>query len=135
MKVKLIMTSPVITVHPDEPLEHVNAIFLREKFHHLLVVENNELQGVITDRDLFKAISPNLGKASEKDTDLATLNKKVHQVMARKPISISEDESILNAIRLFDEHGFSCLPVVKANGVPIGIVSWRDIIKMIRTKL
>lgn len=129
------MTSPVITVHPDDSLDLVNAIFSSEKFHHLLVVENKKLLGIFSDRDLFKAISPNLGKAAEKDADLATLKKKVHQIMSRKPVTIEEDESVRKAIALFDEHGFSCLPVMDANQFPTGIISWRDIIKMLRSRL
>ncbi len=42
----------------DDPLYLIQRIFQREGFHHLLVVEEDQLVGVISDRDLLPAISP-----------------------------------------------------------------------------
>ena len=134
MKVKTIMSSPVVTVELDDRLSIVNEIFSNTRFHHLLVVEKRKLFGVISDRDLFKALSPNLGKASEKATDLATLNKKVHQIMSRDPIFLYEEDNVIRVVELFDENNISCIPIVNSKQQPVGIVSWRDIIKVIRQK-
>ena len=135
MNVQLVMSKPVVTVEPDDTLETVNRIFAEKRFHHVVVVENKRLIGVLSDRDLFKAISPNLGKAAEKASDLATLHKKVHQVMTRKPVYLAETQNILQAITLFDEYGVSCIPVVNPQHQPVGIVSWRDLIRIIRKKI
>ncbi len=132
MKVKDIMSSPVTTVQLDDNLSVVNRIFSSTKFHHLLVVENEKLFGIVSDRDLLKALSPNLGTAAEKLSDKATLNKKVHQVMSRKPITIDPMASVYKAIEIFEQHNVTCIPVVDAAGIPVGILSWRDIFKAIR---
>ncbi|HNF09530.1 MAG TPA: CBS domain-containing protein [Pseudomonadales bacterium] len=132
MKVSTIMSSPVVTVHLDDRLSAVREIFSRTRFHHLIVVEHGKLFGVVSDRDLLKAISPNIGKGAERDADTATLNKRVHQIMSRKPIFLQEESSVLDAIRLFDEHAVSCIPIVNPDNTPVGILSWRDIIKAIR---
>ena len=126
------MSSPVITVELDDTLAVVNEIFSNTKFHHVLVVENDKLFGVVSDRDLLKALSPNLCTAAEKLSDIATLNKKVHQIMSRDPIYIEQQESIAKVIEIFDKYSISCIPVVDNNKIPIGIVSWRDLIKVIR---
>ncbi len=125
------MSSPVVTIGLDDSLNTVNKIFSSTKFHHLIVVENNKLFGVVSDRDLLKALSPNLGTAAEKESDLASLNKKVHQVMTRKPIFIRESNKIRDAIDIFVNNNISCIPVVDKNDVPVGILSWRDIFKAI----
>jgi len=132
MAVKSIMSSPVITVQLDDTLATVNDIFNNTPFHHLLVVENKKLLGVVSDRDLLKALSPNIGTAAERPKDSATLNKKVHQIMSRKPIAINQEHSVHQVIDIFEAHNISCVPVVDNYNTPVGIVSWRDLFKAIR---
>lgn len=132
MSVKAIMSTPVITVERDDKLELVNEIFSNTKFHHVLVVEDKVLYGVVSDRDLFKALSPNLGTAAEKLTDLATLNKRVHQVMTRSLVCIGQSDSVHKAVELFLENRVSCLPVVDSHGIPVGIITWRDLLRAIK---
>ena len=132
MNIKKIMTSPVLTISFDDDLARVNQVFTNAKFHHLLVIEKGTLFGVVSDRDLLKAMSPRIGTAAEKLADTATLNKKVHQIMTRKPICLHEDKSVHDAVNLFLENNISCIPVVDGNYFPVGIVSWRDILKVIK---
>jgi len=134
MSVASIMSKPVVTVELDDSLSLVKEIFDNAQFHHLLVVEQGKLLGVISDRDLLKAISPNLGTAAEKVADLATLNKKAHQIMSRKPVCINQSEPASRAVELFQSHRISCIPVVDDHQKPVGILSWRDILKIIRPK-
>ncbi len=128
-KIHTIMSSRVVTVEFDDSLSTVKSIFDKLKFHHLLVVEENRLYGVVSDRDLLKALSPNLGTMGETLKDLATLNKRVHQIMSRHPIVLYADNSLHDAIKIFNTHNISCIPIVDTNFKPIGILSWRDILK------
>jgi len=129
MNLKQIMTSKIITVEPDDSLATVKEIFDKLKFHHVLVVESNLLVGVVSDRDLLKALSPNLGTLSATLKDEATLNKRVHQIMSRSPITLHADAGIIDAIALFNTQRVSCIPIVNDEFRPLGIVSWRDILK------
>jgi acetoin utilization protein AcuB len=124
-----IMTARVVTVEVDDLLETVKAIFDSVKFHHLLVVEKGKLYGVISDRDLLRALSPYIGTPSENARDLATLKKRVHQIMTRRPVTLPADATVDDAVKLFLEHRVSCLPVVDPAFKPVGIVSWRDLLK------
>ena len=134
MNVNKIMTHSIVTVEMDDSLKTVKDIFDSVSFHHLLVLDAGKLFGIVSDRDLLKAISPNIGLASETEKDLATLNKKVHQILSRKPITVSSQSDIYDAIAIFNENRISCIPVVDDNNVPVGILSWRDILKVIGTK-
>jgi acetoin utilization protein AcuB len=129
MDVESIMTRKVVTVEMDDTLQTVKEIFDRLLIHHLLVVEEGRLFGVLSDRDLLKALSPNLGTSTESFKDRATLNKRVHQIMSREPISLAPQASVLDAVRTFNAHRISCLPIVDVDGRPVGVVSWRDIIR------
>ncbi|MDQ7050122.1 MAG: CBS domain-containing protein [Enterobacterales bacterium] len=131
MQVKEIMTKAVVTVSMDDNTKAIKQIFSKTHFHHLLVVENKQLVGIISDRDLFKSLSPNIGTASETEKDAATLNKRAHQIMSRKPKSLASDADIYDAIAIFNRSDISCIPIVDHTNKPIGILSWRDILRIL----
>jgi len=128
MKISSIMTKEVVTVDMDTSLKTICRIFDNKKFHHLFVVDNNELIGVISDRDLFKALSPFLKTPAEQNRDLATLKKRAHQIMSRKPVTVKKGTSSKDAIRLILRKNISCLPVISSDGQIEGIVTWRDLL-------
>ena len=132
MNVEEIMSKSLITVKMDDKLKAVKVIFDNANIHHLLVVESGKLHGVITDRDLLKALSPNIGTSSETYRDTITLNKKVHQIMTSKTITLAPDAEVFDAIHIFNEYDVSCIPVVDDKDIPVGIISWRDIIRAIK---
>ncbi len=131
MRVTEIMTKRLVTVSMDDNLKLIKQIFSKTHFHHLLVVESDKLLGIISDRDLFKSLSPNLGKVSETEKDVATLNKRAHQIMTRKPISLTTEANIYDAISVFNRSSVSCLPILDDNNKPVGILSWRDIFRVL----
>ena len=134
MEIAKLMTHPVDVVKMDDSLAHVKNLFELRSFHHLAVVENGQLVGVVSDRDLLKAVSPNLDSPSETMKDLLTLNKRVHQIMTRDLITINVEQGMFHAIRLFNRHNISCLPVVNEQEKLIGMLSWRDILRFIEKK-
>ena len=129
MSVTRIMTKDVVSVGLDESLRTVHDIFQQQNFHHLLVVEEDKLIGVISDRDLNQAISPFVGTLEEQARDLVTLNLKAQQIMSRDPIVVTAKDSIFKAIKIFNRNTISCIPVVDEQGKPIGIISWRDVLR------
>jgi acetoin utilization protein AcuB len=132
MDVGSIMTTRVVSVELDDRLDVVKKIFDTLKFHHLLVVDDGgKLKGVVSDRDLLKALSPYVGSASENARDIATLNKRVHQIMSRNLITLRPSASVPEAIKLFLEQRISCIPIIDEALKPVGILSWRDILKML----
>jgi len=52
-----VMTSPVITVSPDEPLARAIALMGREHKNSLVVVENNAILGIIKRDDIIKEVA------------------------------------------------------------------------------
>lgn len=132
MNVGEIMSTRVVTVEFDDRLSAVKDIFDNARFHHLLVVEEGALFGVVSDRDLLKSISPNIGTNRYTPRDLETLNKPVHSVMTRQPITLRETASVEDAIALLNTHAISCIPIVDARNHILGILTWRDILKNFR---
>lgn len=55
IKIKDIMTKDVITIEPDEAIEEAAVLMREKKLGTLVVVDKNNLEGIITESDLFKA--------------------------------------------------------------------------------
>lgn len=131
MILEKIMSKNVVTVGLDDSLRVIKEIFDQGKIHHLLVEEEKQLYGVISDRDLWQAISPYLGTSFESVRDTATLNKRAHHIMTRKPISLHKEADICDAISIFNRHRISCIPIVTSEQHIVGIVTWRDIFRLL----
>ncbi|MNZ25091.1 inosine 5'-monophosphate dehydrogenase [compost metagenome] len=131
MLIKEIMTTRVATVSMDDRLNVIKEIFEQAHFRHLLVLEEEVLVGVISDRDLLRALSPYLDTDAEMNRDTETLNRRAHQIMSRQPITISPESSLQAASAIMLEQHVSCLPVLE-NGALVGIVSWKDLLRVMR---
>lgn len=131
MSVQDIMSKSVISVGVEDSLATVKQIFANAGFHHLLVVEGDELIGVVSDRDLFKALSPNIDTPAETLDDTATLDKRVFQIMSTGLIVLGSDACVGDAVNTFNSHNISCIPIVDQNQRPVGIISWRDILRIL----
>lgn len=128
--VRDLMTAEVTTIGMDDTLRQARQIFNERRFHHLIVIEKGKPVGVLSDRDLLKQLSPFVGvRLSERPQDLATLSKRIHQVMTRRLISIGPDASIAEAARTFMRQRVSCLPVIDSAGQLVGIITTRDIVR------
>ena len=128
MKVKAIMTEKVLKVRMDDSIGTIRNILEHVEFHHLLVVKGRELVGILSDRDVFRVISPFLGTLSEESRDMTLLTRKIHQIMTRNPITVDKDTSIEDAANLLLNKNISCLPVVSPKRQIKGIVTWKDIL-------
>lgn len=130
MSISKIMSKKLITLDIDDDLNKAKILFEQYKIHHILVVSDGALVGVITDRDLYKHLSPYIGTSKETPRDSTLLNKKVHLIMSRDLVTTTENCSINDAVMLFHQHHISCLPIINDSYQPVGIISWRDIIKV-----
>lgn len=82
--------------------------------------------GVLTDRDIVTAVV-----ARELDATQLT----VGDVMSRELISVLEDDSIKDMLVVMRHKGIRRLPVVKANGVLVGLVTLDDVLGLMSEQL
>lgn len=131
MAVADIMTRSLITVRPEDNIEVMRRLLREHPIHHLLVVENECLLGVISDRDILKTLSPFIGTKVESEKDAFTLTRKAQQIMSRRLITIAPNANIQQAAKKFIEHNVSLLPVVNDEQKPVGVLSWKDVLKFL----
>ncbi len=129
MNIDEVMTRQTITIEMDDSVRKAKEIFERRKFHHLLVVEKKKLMGVISDRDLLRNLSPFIGTSSERPQDMATLNRRIHQIMSRTLITVSAETTVEAAAQRLLAERVSCLPVTTEDDYILGIVTWRDLLR------
>ena len=129
MTVGEIMSKKVITVQMDNTLKQIKELFLKHRFHHVLVLEETSLVGIISDRDVLENISPYINTTGAETRDLKTLTKRAHQIMTRSIKSVSKDTSIEEVCQILLAEKFSCLPVLSSSRDIEGIITWRDILK------
>jgi acetoin utilization protein AcuB len=123
------MTKNVMTVGPEDTLYRVRMILQKVGFHHLPVVtEGKKLLGVISDRDLLRFLSPNLGTNEETLKDRESLGKQVRHIMHKKVVAVNKEIDISSAARLMLKRSVSCLPVATMDGILEGIVTLRGLL-------
>ena len=129
MNITEIMSSPIKSVTLDDFLKDVKGIFDENDIRHLIVIEEGELFGIISERDLLKNISPYLNSNVYTTRDIATLNQRVINIVTRNPKFLTNKDSVEQAISLFNTHRIGCIPVVDEKNIPSGIVTRGDIIR------
>jgi acetoin utilization protein AcuB len=132
MKVSELMSTRLVTVEADDSLSTVRHILERTQFHHMLVMDNGQLVGVITDRELYHFISPYLGTMIETDRDKAALQKRAHQIMQRNPSTLPPDADLSAALAVLSENpGHTCIVIMGNGEEPTGIITWRDLLRLL----
>jgi acetoin utilization protein AcuB len=130
MTIKDIMTKDVVTLKPTDSFKKAQTELKRVSFHHLLITnEDQELVGLISDRDMMSQVATYVDKNNgESFTDFLP-RLTVADVMTRDIISIDEETPIATASILLLENNFSCLPIIDDKRLVHGIVTWKDLLK------
>jgi acetoin utilization protein AcuB len=129
MKITEIMSSPPITGTLDDFLSEVKEMLAVNNIKHLVIIEEGKLMGVLSERDLLLAISPYVNSNVYTTRDLATLNQRVGQILERHPLYLDDQSELEDALDMFDKNHISCIPIVDADFVPVGVVTKSDIIR------
>lgn len=133
MRVEDLMTKKVFTVEPHDMIDRVFFLIHYERIRHLPVVDKGKLVGIVSDRDLYKALGPKSNSSSvesgKNETELHVIPKKVQNIMRRGIITIEPDSYASDAAALMAENKIGALPVTK-DGKLVGILSATDILRV-----
>ncbi len=130
MKVKDVMTPKVVTVAKGEPIRTAWLLMEKHNFHHLPIVDGNKLVGMLSDKDLYKAL-PSIEEIKDHAKLARILDTvKVDEVMTPKVKAVGPDMDVRQAARLFVENRFGCFPVV-LEGKLVGILTTTDLLRYI----
>ncbi|WKJ90288.1 CBS domain-containing protein [Methylomonas montana] len=133
MHVAELMTTKVFTVEPHDLIDRVFFLIHYEKIRHLPVVEKGKLVGIVSDRDLYKALGPksnsNAVETSKDNTQLHVVSQKVVHIMHRGVYTVTPETPASEAAAMMAEHRVGALPVVEKDKL-VGILSATDILRV-----
>lgn len=112
---------PIIDLQ-DLTLENILSGITDGKVGFLLVEDNQQFQGIISNAELRKTLLANLDDIHGMDAQ---------EMINRKPITILEDDNVDKMLHLVREHSFpvTYLPVLNSKGNAVGIVTFVNLIK------
>lgn len=115
------MTRDPQTISPDLNAADAAGLMKTEDVGVLPVVQDGDLQGVVTDRDLVVRVL-----AERRDP----MGVPVRDVMTRQPVTVTPDMQVSEARELMGEHEIRRLPVLKGRHLvgmlSLGDVAWAD---------
>jgi CBS domain-containing protein len=119
MKVSQYMTAPVLTVEPQTEFRRAFDLMLGHRVHHLPVVDDGRVIGLVAERDLLLAAA-NFGSAAVP----------VGEIMKAPAVCVSESLELKDAARLLVVNHIGSLPVLNARKELVGIITETDIFKI-----
>lgn len=117
MKVREMMTTDVTTATPDTTLEEIATMMRDENIGSVPIVDDEELMGIITDRDIVVRCI-----AEGKDP----VETEAEEVLSEEMITIGPEADASQAARLMGERQIRRLPVVQ-DGRLVGMLALGDV--------
>ncbi len=119
-----VMSSPALTASVDMDYREAYQLLLQHRFRHLVVTDRDGLLvGIMTGTDFLAHLG----------LEYFMEFRSVGQVMSRDLVSLGPDISVFVAMRLMNERRISSL-LIEEGGLPLGIITERDLLRLIRSK-
>jgi acetoin utilization protein AcuB len=128
MKASEWMTSDPKTVNDDDFLRTAVTLVVENRIRHLPVVRGDSLVGIISDRDLKRAMPSVVAGATPEEYQAFMEETSIEQMMTANPITCTPDEDLVDLVRQFCQHKVGAIPVVEDERV-VGIVTQTDMMQ------
>ena len=114
------MTGKVVTLSAHHSFNDATNLMNDRYFRHCVVVDGQrKIIGVISDRDILRALARNPNSRS----------KSLDQIMTTNPITVKRNTPIIEAVSKILFKRINCLPVVEDDDTVCGIVTSTDLLK------
>jgi len=121
VKVEDVPPGRLLSIDPNTSLAEVAGRLRREGADSAAVMSEGRLVGIVTERDLVRAIADAL---DPKQT-------KAEVIMTADPATVTPDEEVAVVALKMMRLGVRHLPVVDSEGTPIGLISASDLIAVL----
>ena len=123
------MTTAVQTLTEDAPLRRAVELVLVRRVRHVPIVDAaGAMVGIVTDRDVMRALPSPLSPIARQMYESLLENTPVTKVMTREPITVGAQVSLREAVVTMLERKISGLPVVE-NGRLAGMLTQTDALR------
>jgi CBS domain-containing protein len=119
--VKSAMSQPALTIGPDADVTEAAARMVERDIGCLPVIDHGALVGILTRADLLaQEAVRGYGPVPLRDPG-------VHSAMREAPVTVREDDDLLEAAQRMQNGGFRHLPVIDGERRVVGVLSDQDI--------
>jgi CBS domain-containing protein len=119
-----IMVSDLHTLEANNTLQDAVELMKSKKIRHIPIVgSNNQLLGLVTQRDILAASSPD---STNKQQEMST---PLNAIMITKLDTVNKDTDLRQAALFLQQHKHGCLPVVEDNTL-VGLVTDTDFVSV-----
>jgi CBS domain-containing protein len=118
-----IMTTNPATIGPNDPASMARQLLDSSNIHHLPVVENGKLAGIISSSDLLK-----LYLLDDCGIDMPNADTSVCQIMESDPVVLESGASLRDAANMLAIGGYHAAPVIEPDRTLVGIVTTGDLV-------
>jgi CBS domain-containing protein len=112
------MTRELVTLKESDDLVLAEQILRLGGIRHLPVVRDQKLVGLLTHRDLLRALAAQAARTTP-----------ARDVMTKDPITVRPTTSLVHAARVMLEKKFGCLPVCDGDHALVGIITESDFVR------
>ncbi len=107
----------LVSATGDMTVRDACRIMAQKHIGALLIIDQGRIAGIFTERDALNKV---LAGSLDPDTT------RLAAVMVANPQTIRDDRPLAHALHMMADGGFRHVPVVDADGTPLGMVSARD---------
>ena len=126
-KVSQYMTTDIITVQPDDPIELVSDLMTWERIRHVPVEdEKGRLVGMVSYRGVLRYLTGLTRYPPQPGSGTTP----VSEIMKRELITVTPDTPTLEAIALMKKHRIGCLPVVQEGHI-VAVLTEEDFVSIV----
>jgi CBS domain-containing protein len=118
----VLLSKPALCIAASAPIRDAVAIMRDNGFGAIIVVEDDKLAGILTERDvLFKLV----GVVDD------FLDRPVSFAMTRAPVALRKDDAIVHVAHNMQVGGYRHVPIVDDENRPLSVVSIKDIARFV----
>jgi CBS domain-containing protein len=122
------MSTAIEVVDRNDNLLTVEERMAAKQLRHLPVLEQGEVVGMVTQRDLFKAAMSSTMGYGEKAQRAYLQSVRVKEIMVYPVVMVAPDTSVAAAAAMIIDKGIGCLPVVDGTQL-VGMVTKTDLLR------
>lgn len=128
--VREVMMSNPVTLKPGDTLDLANDIISLGRIRHIPVVEDGQLVGLLSERDLIGAAATKIFGLKQKRKSALLKTVLIKDVMKKKVMVTKPDTSIKDAAHLMADKRIGCVPVIES-GALVGLLTTTDILRYV----
>lgn len=128
MQIETLAREDVVSADPDATVREIAETMFERSVGSVVIVENDEPVGIVTDRDLTIELLAGGGDVNLFETERDPAKITAADVMTADPLVVNADDELPRVLHHMDEAHARRIPVVNDDGALVGILALDDVV-------